>query len=71
MKIGLRFIGVVKTATKKFPLAYLSSVEFDQVRGQLEGIVLKKDGIAQMMAYSWMDCDRRYFISTASLLSDG
>ena len=24
-----------------------------------------------MMTYAWMDCDRRYFISTASLLSDG
>ena len=34
MKIDLRFIGVVKTATKIFPGAYLSSVEFDQGRGQ-------------------------------------
>ena len=27
MKIGLRFIGVVKTATKKFPMSYLSSIK--------------------------------------------
>ena len=24
-----------------------------------------------MMAYVWMDCERRYFISTASSLQDG
>ena len=27
MKIKLRFIGVVKTARKKFPMQYLSSIE--------------------------------------------
>ena len=26
MRIGIRFIGVVKTATKTFPMAYLSSI---------------------------------------------
>ena len=46
MKIGLVFIGVVKTSTKIFPMAYLSSVEYDQFRGQREGVVLKKYGIA-------------------------
>ena len=40
-------------------MAYLSSVEFDQGRWQREGVVLKKYGIAQMMAYAWMDRDRR------------
>jgi hypothetical protein len=29
-RIGLRFIGVVKTATRQFPLAYLSSLELVQ-----------------------------------------
>ena len=71
MKIGLRLIGVFKTATQKILMAYLSSVEFDQGRGQQVGAVLKTYLIAQMMAYAWMDCDRRYFISTASSLSDG
>ena len=71
MKIGLRFIGVVKTSTKKILVAYLLSVEFYQGRGQLEGVVLKTDGIAQIIAYVWMDCDKGYSISTASLLSDG
>ena len=28
-KLGLRFIGVVKTATKKFPMAYLDSIDLE------------------------------------------
>ena len=71
MKTGIRFIGFVKTATKKIPMAYLSIVEFDEVREQKEGVVLKIDVISKIMAYVWMDCDIRYFISTASSLSDG
>ena len=41
MKIGLIFIGVVKTNTKIFLMAYLSIVEFDQGIGQREGVVIK------------------------------
>ena len=69
MKIGLRFIGVVKTATKKFPMQYLSSLELLEGRGQYVGVTRKdKDKKDIMMAYVWMDRDRRYFISTASTL---
>ena len=71
MRIGIRFIGVVKTATKKFPMAYLSSIELDEGRGQRVGVVLKTNGVPTMMAYVWMDRDRRYFISTASSLQYG
>ena len=71
MRIGIRFIGVVKTATKQFPMAYLSSIELDEVRGQQVGVILKSNGAPTMMAYVWMDRDRRYFISTASSLQDG
>ena len=70
-RIGIRFIGVVKTATKTFPMAYLSSIELDEGRGQRVGVVLKSNGTPTMMACVWMDRDRRYFISTASLLQDG
>ena len=35
------------------------------------GVVLKSNGVPTMMAYVWMDRDRRYFISTVSLLQDG
>ena len=56
---------------QKKSMAYLSSVDFDRGVGQQEGVVIKIDGIAKMMDYSCMDSDRRYFISTASLLSYG
>ena len=41
-KIGLRFIGLVKTSTTRFPLQYLSSVEFTQ-RGKWHS-VMRKNG---------------------------
>ena len=68
MRIGILFIGVVKTSTRTFPMAYLSSIELDERRGQRVGVVLKSNGAPTMMAYVWMDHDRRYFISTASSL---
>ena len=52
-------------------MVYLSSFEFDKGRVQRDGVFLKTYGIAHMMAYVWMEHDRRYFISTASSLSDG
>ena len=52
-------------------MAYLSSIELDEGRGQRVVVVLKSNGAPTMMAYVWMDCDRRYFISTASSLQDG
>ena len=30
MRLGMRFIGVVKTASKQFSMAYLQALEFDQ-----------------------------------------
>ena len=68
MRIGIRFIGVVKNATKNFPMAYLSSIEINEGRGQQVGVVLKSNGAAAKMACVCMDSDSRYFISTASLL---
>ena len=52
-------------------MAYLSSIELDEGRGQRVGVFLKSNGAHTIMAYVWMDRDRRYFISTASLLQDG
>ena len=71
MRIGIHFIGVVNTATKKLLMAYLLSIELDEGRGQRVGVVLKNNGVPTMMSYVWMDRDRRYFISTASSLQDG
>ena len=46
---GLRFIGVVKRATRRFPKAYLSIVELTQ-RGGFSGLVAmnENDGTAQI-----------------------
>ena len=52
-------------------MAYISSIELDEGRGQRVGVVLKTNGVPTMMAYVWMDRDKRYFISTASSLKYG
>jgi hypothetical protein len=70
-RIGLKFIGVVKTATKKFPKPWLSAYEMVN-RGERKGLIVKDDsGRAILMAYVWMDRDRRYFITNTSSLSEG
>ena len=69
--MGLRFIGVVKTATKKFPMSYLSNLELVQC-GDYKGLVARgTDGQPTMLSFVWMDRDRRYFIASASSLDSG
>ena len=43
---------------KKFPMAYLSSIELNEVIGQRLGVVFKRNGAPTMMSYVWMDRDR-------------
>ena len=67
--MGLHFIGVVKTATKKFPMSYLSNLEL-VLRGDYKGLVARgTDGQPTMLSFVWMDWDRRYFIVMASASS--
>ena len=69
--MGLRFIGVVKTATKKFPMSYLSNLELVQ-HGDYKGLVARgTDGQPTMLSFVWMDQDRCYFIASASSLDSG
>ena len=69
--MGLRFIGVVKTATKKFTMTYLSNLEMVQW-GDYKGLVARgTDGQPTMLAFVWMDQDHRYFITSASSLDSG
>ena len=71
MNIELRLIVVVKTATKKFPMKYLSEIEM-QSRGERSGLVMNgNEGGPSLLAFVWMDRDRRYFISSASSLEEG
>jgi hypothetical protein len=70
-RIGLRFIGVVKTATKQFPQPYLSNLEM-RARGERRGLIARDENDNPcMLAFCWMDRDRRYFISSASSLQAG
>ena len=49
--MGLRFIGVVKTATKKFPLSYLSNLELVQ-HGDYKGLVARgTDGQPTILSF--------------------
>ena len=69
--MGLRFIGVVKMATKKFPMSYLSNLELVQ-HGDYKGLVARgTDGQPTMLSFVWMDWDHRYFITSMSLLDSG
>jgi hypothetical protein len=52
---GLRFIGVVKTATQQFLQAYLLALELVQC-GDQSGLIAKgPDGVSKMLAFVWMD----------------
>ena len=65
------FIGVVKTATRCFPMAYLSRLEM-QDQGQHHGLVLRyDDGIANMMDFVCLDRNRQNFIATQNSLQEG
>ena len=57
---GLKFIGVVKTATKMFPMKHLQSIEL-QNRGDRVGLVRRKEeGDCDLLAFSWNDRERKY-----------
>lgn len=66
LKMGLRFIGVVKTATHGFPMGALSVIPLD-ARGQHASFThANADGVTDMMAVLWVDRERRYFIASTS-----
>ena len=65
-KIGSRFIGVVKTATKKFPMAYLDSIELEG-QGDCKVIATLNDDNqrAEMVAVLWVDKNCSYFVGNS------
>eukprot|EP00977_Amphora_coffeiformis_P016005 scaffold4849_cov153-Amphora_coffeaeformis.AAC.1 len=68
-KMGLRFIGVVKTATKDTPWDYclqVSSVVEDS--GNLSSTLVTRTQVTLILAFAWVDRNRRYFISSVSNL---
>ena len=64
-KHGLRFIGVIKTSTRQFPMEYLSNIEF-QNWGDMSGFLTRPVYRTNPVlgAFVWMDWNRRYFIFT-------
>jgi hypothetical protein len=67
---GLRFIGVVKTATSGYPMKLMQAKVLPS-RGEWKSFVHRKDGVVAAMALVWVDRERRYFISTAASAVEG
>ena len=68
---GLRFIRLVKTATKRFPVVHLSHIELVE-RGYFSGLVCRDlAGNPNFLSFVWIDIERRYFISSASSIQEG
>ena len=63
------FIGVVKTATKRFPMEPLQETILLS-KGQYTGMSTCIDN-ATIMAFVWSDRNRRYFIATAGSMAQG
>lgn len=67
----LRFIGVVKTAKKWFPMKALASNEDKFPVNRWGMFYLDFEKHTTLLAFYWMDRDRHYFISTFSSLAVG
>jgi Transposase IS4 len=67
----MKYIGVVKTATKQFPMQYLGCIELPNKGGHV-GLISKDDyGEPDLLSFVWRDRDRRYFIASGSSLAAG
>ena len=69
---GLKFIGVVKTATRKYQMAHLASQELEK-SGDRYGLVKRKTSPyrCDLLAYVWMDQGRIYFIASEYSMDSG
>jgi hypothetical protein len=68
MRYGMRFIGVVKSATRQYPMPFLSQVELNN-RGDRKGMVTRggeTNSEPKMMAFVWMDRQRRSSLAEGS-----
>jgi hypothetical protein len=68
-KIGLRFIGCLKTATRGFPIRHLGSVQLAGCSSQ-HGMYHKLTNLSlpDLIAFTWCDKERRCFTSSCSNL---
>ena len=57
--MGLRFIGVVKTATNKYPQHYLSTFELPE-KGDYKGVLnIEPTNGYKLLEFVWVDRGRR------------
>lgn len=71
-KMGLRFVGVVKTSHKAYPMHYFQRVELPGGKGDHRALITHDDDSGcTLLAFVWADRDRRYFISTCSSTAPG
>jgi hypothetical protein len=56
----MRFISVVKTATKKYPMKHLAKIEL-QEKGDRAGLIATDDieGKPELLPFVWRDRERR------------
>ena len=68
---GFNFIGVVKTATRQYPMDHLKGLEV-QRRGEHNSVFsFDKDKQTMLLAVLWVDRERRYFIGNAEGVDQG
>ena len=67
----INFIGVVKTATKQYPMSYLQNLELGG-RGDYKVVEsFNNNFLAEMLAVLWVDHERQYFIGNTEGVSSG
>jgi len=71
LAMGLRFIGVVKTATRGYPMQALSKMEVDTRGDHATYTHSTPEGAVNLMALMWLDRERRYFIASTSTSLQG
>ena len=71
-KHGIRFIGVIKTATRKFLMAYMSNIDFHN-KGDISGLLTSLVYRTKLVLgdFVWMDRNRWYFIFTGGSMEKG
>jgi len=71
LAMGLRFIGVVKTATRGFPMGPMTATPLRERGEHMSYTHMKADGVTDLMAVLWVDRERRYFIASMSTTLPG
>eukprot|EP00170_Pyropia_yezoensis_P004870 contig_19818_g4884 len=71
LRMELRFIGVVKTATRGDPMGAFSVIPLEQRGEHRPFLHSTADSVTDLIAVLWVDRERRYFTSSASTTLPG